>query len=300
VGLEEAREDPSAVVDKRLDRHGNPWPLGDLRHVPDFAEEAAAVKAVTLDQVKAFHRRFVSAQRGEFAAVGDMDVAAVRSALAKAFGDWRQPSGGPEPQARVPRPQAPVAAQRFVEATPDKANANLAARLVLPIDDRHPDHAALLLANHVFGRDTDSRLWTRIREKEGLSYDVRSWFVFPVQDLGTTWNVTAIFAPQNQPRVEKALQEELARSLTEGFTQAELEQGRAGLLKSRQLARAQDGVLVGRLASNLYHERRFEREQQLDDALARVTLAQLNAAWRRHIDPAKLVTAWGGDFRAKP
>jgi zinc protease len=112
--------------------------------------------------------------------------------------------------------------------------------------------------------------------------------------------VTAIFAPQNQPRVEKALQEELSRSLAEGFTQAELEQGRAGLLKSRQLARAQDGVLVGRLASNLYHERRFERDQQLDDALARVTLAQLNAAWRRHIDPAKLVTAWGGDFRAKP
>lgn len=300
VGLEEAREDPSAVVDKRLERHGNPWPVGDLRHVPDFAEEAAAVKAVTLDQVKAFHRRFVSAQRGEFAAVGDMDVAAVRSALAKAFGDWRQPAGGPEPQARVPRPRAPVAAQRFVEATPDKANANLAARLVLPIDDRHPDHPALLLANQVFGRDTDSRLWTRIRENEGLSYDVRSWFDFPVQDLGTTWTVTAIFAPQNQPRVEKALQEELSRSLADGFTQAELEQGRAGLLKSRQLARAQDGVLVGRLAGNLYHERRFEREQQLDDALARVTLAQLNAAWRRHIDPAKLVTAWGGDFRAKP
>jgi hypothetical protein len=42
------------------------------------------------------------------------------------------------------------------------------------------------------------------------------------------------------------------------------------------------------------------REQQVDDALARVTLEQMNAAWRRHIDPAKLVFAWGGDFRAKP
>jgi zinc protease len=59
-------------------------------------------------------------------------------------------------------------------------------------------------------------------------------------------------------------------------------------------------VLVERLAGNLYHDRRFVREQQVDDALARVTLEQMNAAWRRHIDPAKLVFAWGGDFRAKP
>jgi zinc protease len=300
LGLEESRQDPGAVVDRRIERHGNRWPAGDLRHVPGFDEEAAAVRAVTLEQVRSFHRRFVSAQRGEFAAVGDMDVAAVRRALAEAFGAWHQPAGGPEPQVRVPRPQAPAEPARFVEATPDKANAHLAARLVLPITDRHPDHAALLLANQVFGRGTDSRLWMRIREKEGLSYDVGSWFDFPVQDAGTTFNLSAIFAPQNQPRVEQALKEELARSLAEGFTQAELDAGRAGLLKRRALARAQDGVLVDRLASNLYHDRRFAREQALDDALARVTLAEINAAWRRHIDPARLVIAWGGDFRAKP
>jgi zinc protease len=200
----------------------------------------------------------------------------------------------------VPRPLQGGAAERFVEATPDKANANLMGRLVLPLNDSHPDHAALLLANHLFGRDTDSRLWLRIREQEGLSYDVGSWFDFPVQDQGAAWTVTAIFAPQNQPRVEKALREELARSLAEGFTQAELEQGRAGLLKRRALQRAQDGVLVERLSGNLYHGRRFEREQQLDQALAALTLAQVNAAWRRHIDPARLVLAWGGDFRARP
>jgi zinc protease len=229
-----------------------------------------------------------------------MDVAGVRAALTQAFGSWRQPAGGPEPQARVPRPLEPPRQARFVAMLPDKANANLAARLVLPIDDSHPDHAALLLANQVFGRGTDSRLWMRIRETEGLSYDVGSWLDFPVQDKGTSFNITAIFAPQNQPRVEQALQQELARSLAEGFTQAELDAARAGLLKRRVLARAQDGVLVERLSGNLYYERRFAREQQVDEALGRVTLEQLNAAWRRHMDPGKLVTVWGGDFRAKP
>ena len=37
--------------------------------------------------------------------------------------------------------------------------------------------------------------------------------------------------------------------------------------------------------------------QQVDDALARLTLADVNAAWRKHIDPQRLVMAWGGDFK---
>ena len=34
----------------------------------------------------------------------------------------------------------------------------------------------------------------------------------------SSWNVSAIFAPQNQPKVEAALREELALSIKEGFT----------------------------------------------------------------------------------
>ena len=45
--------------------------------------------------------------------------------------------------------QAP--AQRFVARTPDKANANLRGRLTLPLSDRDPDHAALQMANYIFG-----------------------------------------------------------------------------------------------------------------------------------------------------
>jgi zinc protease len=52
------------------------------------------VKAVTTEQVRAFHKRFYSAAQGEFTAVGDMDVAAVRKALDSALGSWRAPAEG--------------------------------------------------------------------------------------------------------------------------------------------------------------------------------------------------------------
>ena len=278
-------------------RHGNPYRRGDLRHAQTFEEEEQDVKAVTLAQVKAFHRRFYSAAKGEFAAVGDMDTAAVRKALDAAFGNWRQAAAGAQPWQRVPRPLVAVPPERFVEQTPDKANANLQGELALPLSDRHPDHAALMLANYLFGQGGSSRLWMRIRETEGLSYDVRSGLSWSAIEDNTRWTVSAIFAPQNQPKVEAAFKEELARSLKDGFTQAELDDGRKGLLNFRRLARAQDDSVAGQIARNLYLDRRFAFAQQVDEALARLTLAEVNAAWRKHIDPQRLVMAWGGDFK---
>jgi zinc protease len=300
ASIERQRKEPEAVIANRIGRHGNPYPRGDLRHVAGFDELEADVRAVTLEGVRAFHRRFLSAAHGEFAAVGDMDAAAVRAALQRGFGDWRQPAAGRQPWVRVPQPLVAVAPARFVELTPDKANANLMGRLTLPLNDRHPDHAAVVLANYIFGLGGNSRLWTRIREREGLSYDVRSFIDWNPHEPNSGWTVTAIFAPENQPRVERALQEELARSLDQGFTQQELDEGRQGLLNFRRLSRAQDSVVAGAMARNLHLQRRFAFAQQVDDALEKMTLEQLNAAWRRHIRPDQLVLAWGGDFKTAP
>jgi len=297
AGIERQRKEPDAVIANLLARHGNPFPRGDLRHARTFDEMEQDVQAVTPEQVKAFHRRFLSAAKGEFAAVGDLDPAAVTTALQVGFGDWRQPAGGALAFQRVPQPLVAVPPQRFVELTPDKANANLQGVLALPISDRHPDHAALSLANYIFGLGGNSRLWTRIRETEGLSYDVRSVLDWSSIDDNTRWTVSAIFAPQNQAKVEAALKEELARSLKDGFTQAELDQGRTGLLSFRRLSRAQDSTVAGALVQNLYLDRRFDFAQQVDETMAKLTLEQLNAAWRRYIDPSRLVLAWGGDFK---
>ena len=63
------------------------------------------------------------------------------------------------------------------------------------------------------------------------------------------------------------------------------------------MTRAQDSVVADRLASNLYLSRRFDDAQRIDDAIAKLTLEQVNAAWRKHIAPPRIVTAWGGDFK---
>ena len=300
AGIAAQRSEPSALAANALQRHGNPYPRGDLRYTATFDETVQDLQALDVAAVRAVHRRFASAASGEFSAVGDMDVAAVGAALDAAFGGWATPAGGAAASVkfmRAPQPLINLPAFSQKLATPDKANANLLLAQPMAVNDSHPDYPALLLANHLLGGDARSRLWRRIREKEGLSYGVRSGVNWSSFEANSAWQVSAIFAPQNQAKVEAALTEEVARALQDGFSAAELDAGRNGLLNQRQLARAQDPVLAGALVNNLYLQRRFALQQQTDDALAALTPEQVNTALRRYIDPARWLWMWAGDFK---
>jgi zinc protease len=295
--LASQRSEPGAVAANAAERHGNSYPRGDLRYTPSFDESQQDILAVTVAGVHAAHRRLLSAAAGEFSAVGDMDAAAVRQALEQAFGDWRAPADGALPFVRAPQPLRTTAPLRQLIGTPDKANANLVLHQAVPINDSHPDYPALLLANHLLAGDTTSRLWVRIREKDGLSYGVYGGVSWNPFEAASRWQLQAIFAPQNQPKVEAALREEVARAQKDGFTQAELDAGRGGLLNQRRLGRAQDATVAATLGNNQYLGRSYALQQKNDEAIAALTLDQVNAALRRYIDPAAWVAVWAGDFK---
>jgi zinc protease len=291
--IEARRKEPDALVDNTVDRHGNPYPRGDPRYASSFDEAVADAKAVTVAQLRDFHARFYGAANAQFGASGDMDSAAVLTALEAAFGDWKSAA----PYTRVPTPLVSVKPERFMIHTPDKQNATMAVRLVLPLTDRDADYAAFTLANRILGQDTNSRLWQRVREKDGLSYGVGSSVAWSSHEPNSVWQAEASFAPQNQARVETAFREVVALALKDGFTQRELDAARKGLLGARKLARAQDGVLAGALNNNLYLDRTFAVSQKVDEAIEAATLADINAALRKYLRPEGFVFAFGGDFK---
>ncbi|GAB4567427.1 MAG: pitrilysin family protein [Rhizobacter sp.] len=291
--IEQQRKEPEAVASNALARLGNPYPRGDVRYASSFDEMVADVKAVTQPQLSAFHQRFYGIGRAEFGAAGDMDVPAVRAALEKAFAGWR----AGEPYSRVPRPLLPVKAQRVMLATPDKQNATLLVKQSVPLSDIDADYPALSMANYLLGSGGQSRLWTRIRETDGLSYDVRSTVNWNSHQPHSVWQASAIFAPQNLTKVEMAFKQELTRALKEGFTEKELAEGKRGLLSFRQLSRAQDGNLAAGLANNLDLGRTFATSARVDEALAQLTLERVNTALQTYIKPDSFVSVIAGDFK---
>ena len=293
AAIEAQRKEPDAVLDEALSRHGNPYPRGDIRHPRSFDERLQDVQAVTPQALRELHATIVGASRVELAAVGDFDAEAVKAATQRALGGWPTAT----PYVRVPFPPYAPPPTRLVFNTPDKQNAVLMALQPLPLKEGDPDYAALTMANYLLGSGGNSRLWNRVREKEGLSYDVRSTIDWDAHGTNSWWTASAIYAPANRGKVEAAFKEVVALALKDGFTARELEEGKEGLLNFRTLSRAQDRNVAGGWVRNLDLGRTFAFSAQVDAQLQALTLPQVNAALKKYVDPAKFVVGVAGDFK---
>ena len=65
-----------------------------------------------------------------------------------------------------------MAAGRETIQVPDKESATYAAGFTMKLTDRDPDYVALEMGNYLLGGSSTSRLWDRLRQKEGYSYSV--------------------------------------------------------------------------------------------------------------------------------
>ncbi|HTY42357.1 MAG TPA: pitrilysin family protein, partial [Thermoanaerobaculia bacterium] len=219
AAIEQQKSEPNDLAQNVYERHVNPYPKGDPRYVETFDESLAAYKGVTLDQAKKFYADFYGASNGELAIVGDFDEAAVARLAADLFGGWKSPARFE----RVPQVYTAVAPENQSLETPDKANAFFIAGQNLPIRDEDPDYPALVLGNYMLGGGfLNSRLAVRIRQKDGLSYGVGSRIQASPLDPVGSFTASAIYAPQNEARLEAAFKEEVARVLKDGFEPKEI------------------------------------------------------------------------------
>jgi len=293
--LDGSRADPEKITRRAVRRYGNPYPMGDPRYVPTIEESIALVGKTTADDLRRFHRKFVGGT-GEIAIVGDFDVDATRKVLEDTFGTWQKAA----PYARVPEPLVKKAPTVVTVETPDKANAALFGDLALSINDESSEFGATSVATFLLGEGATSRLWKRIRERDGLSYGVYAYVGWNSFEPNSTLNVLAIFAPENRARLATALNEEFTRAAREGFTDAEVEEGKAVVLKRRMLNRSQDANVAAALVQQLHVGRTWAFNEKADAAVAAATPTAVNAAFRKYMQSEGLALVYAGDFARHP
>ncbi|MCC6265492.1 MAG: insulinase family protein [Bryobacterales bacterium] len=289
------RAEPMTIAKMALRRHINPYPKEDPRYIPSFDEEIAALQAATVDDLRKFHSDFYGVAKAELSVVGDFDAESTQVLARELFGSWKSNAK----HTRFPRPMQKVDAVNLTFETPDKANAMLTAAMNIPLDDEHPDYPAVVLGMDILGSGGlgNSRLFNRLRQKEGLSYGVRAMYdVTPHQESGF-FAGAAIAAPQNIAKAENAFREEVVKALKDGFTEQEIAEAKQSWLNSRAVSRTDDGELAKLLADLAYEDRTLDRVEWLDKSIGALTAQQVVEAMRRHIDPAQLSFFKAGDFR---
>ncbi len=286
------RSEPNAIASQEVGRALNPYKRGDIRYAPTFDERIEDYKAVKLADVKKFYSDVVGAKVGHFSLVGDFDAKEMEAAARSMLGDWNSKQAF----TRVPRPaNAPKPDNRLFE-TPDKANAIFLAGLPLAVQDNSADHDALLVVNEILGGGTQSRLMERLRQKDGMSYGAGSQMQVSGFEPNGQITMYAIFAPQNREKVQMAVKEELERLVTGGISETELVDAKKSIDQQRKTTRAQDAALAwlqlnhGRLGRSMLFS------AQSDERIAKLTVAEVNAALRKYLEPAKLLNVYAGDF----
>ncbi len=299
AGIESQRSDPQALAFTTFQRTMNPYPKGDIRYVMTLDEQAEAVKNLKLEDVKAFYNKFYGTTDATLAVVGDFDKEAVKKVTMEQFSNWKSPAG----YTRVPTVYKEVKSTSEAINTPDKANAVFIAGMPLNVRDDDPDYPALVMGNFMLGGGfLNSRLAVRVRQKEGLSYAVGSGLSASSYDKSGMFQAYAIYAPENAAKLEVAFKEEIDKMRTDGFTAEELDAAKSGYLQSRGMNRAEDRSLSSTLNNYLQLDRTMMWDADLEKKIMALTPAQINAAMKKHVDPAKFVYVKAGDFEkaAKP
>ncbi|MDX1572047.1 MAG: pitrilysin family protein, partial [Xanthomonadales bacterium] len=265
TALEAARTEPNVQAGIAMQRHSNPHEPDHPDYTPTIEERIEFWQGLNVATLKDHYEQFYGVNpRSNFVVVGDFDPEVVMPLIEKTFGDWETKT----PYERYPRPYQDVEPLRKRIETPDKANAIMLVNQNLAIRDDDPDYAAMVLGNYMLGGGfLNSRLATRIRREEGLSYGVGSSFSAHGIDTRGSFGGYAIFAPENVSKVEAAFLEEVGNVLESGYSADEVERAKRGLLDGWRVDRTRDGALANLLENNMFYDRGMEYTQRLIDRI---------------------------------
>jgi zinc protease len=293
TALEEQRQDPETLAFLMLQRGQQRWSPDDPRYVMTIDEQIAAVKKVSLAEIKAFYRDFVGGGRGELTVVGDFDADKVTIQVEQLFGGWVSK----KPYQRLASKVFDVKPGEQTVNTKDKENASLAMGVTMAMKTDNPDYPAWLLVSQILGGGPGSRLWMRLREKEGLSYGTGSSASASDEDNVGSFDSYAIVAPQNLKRAKASMLDEIRRIQTAtDIVEPELTLAKDGWIKQEDTNLASDAFLRRMLAQNVYLGRTTAWQKSMRDKIAAVTLADLKRVAAKYVDVNKLVIVSAGDM----
>jgi predicted Zn-dependent peptidase len=246
------------------------------------------VRAVDVDHLRQLHAQRMHPAGATLVLVGDIDPEEALRVATNRLGSWSGSGGAIElPQAPAVEPGPLVLADR-----PGAVQSSL--RLALPAVSRtSPDHAALQLANLIFGGYFSSRWVENIREDKGYTYGPHSMIEHSV--AGSVLVVSAEVATEvTAPALVETLYE-LGRLAALAPTEAELEQARQYALGTLQLGMSTQAGLAGLASTYAGFGLRLNYLADHATRLEAATLADVQRAARTYLAPSRAAIVVLGD-----
>ena len=256
-------------------------------NLPEGNEDS--LKSITQKAIQAFHQRYYVAANAIVAIVGDLDRSAVEALAVKLTSGL---SVGTAAEVLPPVPELTEAKLIQIPFPSSQSHVYIGQ---VGMSRTDPDYFSLYLGNHVLGGSgLVSLLSEKVREERGLSYSVYSYFS-PMAQAGPF--LMGLQTRNDQTEEAVALMLSTLQDYVKNGPDAEaLEAARKNITGGFALGIDNNSKIARYLALLGFYGLPMDYLQSFNSKIEALSLEQVSDAFRRRIDPDRLLTVIvGGD-----
>jgi predicted Zn-dependent peptidase len=258
-------DEPSSRVMVELYKHLYPAPLSN-----DHRGTLEGVAAITPASLRRHYQARFGPRGTILSVTGNIEWEPIRDLVGELFGDWQ---GAAPAEFKVgPPPDRQAHLEKEVEQTQIAV-----AYPSVPVGD--PDYYAARGAVNVLSGGMGARLFTEIREKEGLCYSVGASYQ-AMKDRGSVIAHAASLNHQAQRTLDKLLAE--LRRLPDGIEDEEVDRVRVGLKTALIMQQESTSSRALALASDWYCLGRVRPFEEIESAINGLSAAAILEHLHRH------------------
>lgn len=278
--LDRPYTEPETVAALTMTRLLETYQPGDLRYhfEPEFSKQQ--IKAATVEQVKTLYQNFFVSNHAQIAITGDYQAKTMLKILQKEFGGWKAQL----PYQRLSSDYQAYPAQKVHTLSEQREFGNYQSILTFPVGADHPDTPALMVFSYILGdSQLSSRLAQELREKNALVYGFGSGLNLDEWLDSGALTIEANYTAGKSAQVSQGVHKVLNDLLSKGVTEQELEAAKANILKKRVTALEDERNIHRMLTPQLEHHRDLLFREKRDQALAKLTKADVDAVIKKYI-----------------
>ncbi|PKB18070.1 pitrilysin family protein [Flavobacterium sp. 5] len=296
-GLEANRNEPQAVASEELTKLTALYSKTHPFYSETTDESLATLNKITIEDIKNFYATFYGGANSISSFVGGIDKPIIKNFLSTTLDNWNPKVA----YKRIPTQYFDVKSNDKTIQINDKTNAALFGKINLNIGEKSPDYPALEMANELLGGGSflSSRIPQRLRETEGLSYGAGSYLQANAVDPTTSWGIYAFYNPTMKDKLTTALNEEIQKAISKGFTKEEFDSSLKSWLQNRQTMLGVDEFLVYRLRENMDSGKTFKDYEEFENKVKSLDVQKINTTLVKYFDPKKFIIVNAGDYIKK-
>ena len=269
----------------------NLYPKDHPNYQHSLDELQKILKTVTVEDLKAFHKKHYGNKNMKIVFAGDIDSSKIQRGLRNYFSIWNAKKGTDS----VASKSKVASQQRINYFIPDKTSVSvhMGTRTFLKRDN--PDYVPFSVANYILGGSFNSRLMKSIRQEQGLTYSIHSFHEGDIFTSGN-WGLEASFSPELLEKGLNATKKEIDNWNQFGVTEEEVSQAVETIKGKYLVGLSQSSTVARQIHSFILRGFSPFYIDIYPKLLNMVSKNQVNEIINKYFDPDSIVTITSGTF----